>query len=151
MLNCRSVWDFECLVSILYIKLLIHFSLQQTYQKMDQNYLMFLYQALYVPSKWWRCTTHDVSGPNHGAGPHQYVELHSEYHHFPYGLLKTKKTLKTIPKNLEKPSKSKEKLKDLFSGSLGQDMSAARVAENSRGDRRCLDEICARRNTYMCW
>ena len=89
--------------------------------------------------------THDVSGPNHGAGPHQFVELHSGYHHFPYGLLKTKKIFKNIyQKNLEKPSKTKEHLKDLFPGSLGQDMSLARVAENSKGDRRCLDEICAK-------
>ena len=57
---------------------------------------------------------------------------------------------KHIPKNLEKPSKTKEHLKDLFPGSLGQDMSLARVAENSKGDRRCLDEICAKWNAYMC-
>ena len=48
-----------------------------------------LYQVLYVPNEGWCCTTHDVSGPNHGAGPHQYVDLHSGYHHFPYGLQQT--------------------------------------------------------------
>ena len=186
MLTCRSVWGFECFVSILCFKIFIHFSLQQTYQKMNHNYFLYLrcflrtnfcifdvlllsalfflgfqimvlyqitvlYKVLYVPNKWWCCTTHDVSGPNHGAGPHQYVELHSGYYHFPYGLLKTKKISKNIyqkiSRNLEKP---KKKLKNLFPGSLGQDMSVARVAENSKGDRTCLDEICAKWNAYMC-
>ena len=131
MLACRSVWGFECLVSILSFKFFIRFSL---HQKMNHNYfcifdvlllsalfflgfqIMVLYQStvlykvLYVPNKWWCCTTHvthDVSGPNHGAGPHQYVELHSGYHHFPYGLLRTKKIFKhicqKISRNLQKP------------------------------------------------
>ena len=57
---------------------------------------------------------------------------------------------KHIPKTLEKPSKTKEHLKDLFPGSLGQDMSLARVAENSKGDRRCLDEyLCHMKCLYM--
>ena len=78
--------------------------------------IMVLYQitvlnkVLYVPNKWWCCTTHvthHVSGTNHAAGPHQYVELHSRYHHFPYGLLKTKKIFKNIyqkiSRNFQKP------------------------------------------------
>ena len=87
---------------------------------------------------------------NHGAGPRQNVELHYGYHHFPYGLLKTKKAFqnmytKKISRNLQKPKTCKRPI----SGSLGQDMSVARVAENSKGDRRCLDEICARYLQYM--
>ena len=134
MLACRSVWGFECFVSILCFKLFIHFSLQQTYQKMNHIFfcifdvlllsalcflgfqimvlyqITVLYKVLYVPNKWWCCTTHDVPGPNHGAGPHQYVELHSGYHHFPYGLLKAKKVSKNIyqkiSRNLQKPKKN---------------------------------------------
>ena len=51
-------------------------------------------------------------------------------------------------KNLEKPSKTTETIKDLFPGSLGQDMSVARVAENSKGERRCLDE-CQMKCLYV--
>ena len=65
--------------------------------------------------------------------------------------LRPSKNQKNFKNYTKKSRETLEKLKDLFSGSLGQDMSAARVAENSKGDRRCLDEICARRNTYMCW
>ena len=48
-------------------------------------------------------------------------------------LSKNQKNLKNVPNNPEKPRKPSKTQKI-----------AARVAENSKGDRRCLEEICAR-------
>ena len=81
--------NYFCIFDVLLLSALffLGFQIMVLYQ------ITILYQVLYVPNIWWCCTTHDVSGPNHGAGPHQYVELHSGYHHFPYGLLKTTKNL----------------------------------------------------------
>ena len=84
------------------------------FQIMVLYQITILYNVLYVPNKWGCCATyvtHDASGPNHGAGPHQYgtslwipsLSLWPSKHH--------------IPKKLEKPSKTKEQLKDLFPGS----------------------------------
>ena len=84
------------------------------FQIMVLYQITVLYKVLYVPNKWWCCTTHvthDVFGPNHGAGPHQYVELHSGYHHFPYGLLKTKKSLKTYTKKSRETFKNQRTTK----------------------------------------
>ena len=175
MLICRSVWGFECLVSILSFKFFIRFSL---HQKMNHNYFFVssMFCCCQLCSSWgsrsWCCTksrsctrcclyqTSDgavphmwhmmFSGPNHGAGPHQFVELHSGYHHFPYGLLKTKKSLKTYTKKSRETFKNQRTPKRSIPGSLGHDMSLARIAENSKGDRRCWDEICAKWNAYMC-
>ena len=94
---------FFCIFDVLLLSALcfLGFQIMVLYQ------ITVLYKVLYVPNKWWCCTTHDVPGPNHGAGPHQYVELHSGYHHFPYGLLKAKKVSKNIyqkiSRNLQKP------------------------------------------------
>ena len=90
------------------------------FQIMVLYQITVLYKVLYVPDKWWCCTTHDVSGPNHGAGPHQYVELHSGYHHFPYGLLKTKKKcLKTYTKKSRETFKNQRKTKRSISRKSG--------------------------------
>ena len=62
MLNCRSVWGFECFVSILCFKFFIHFSLQQTYQKMNHNY--FLYLRCFVVVSFVL-----LGVPDHGAVP----------------------------------------------------------------------------------
>ena len=59
MLTCRSVWGFECLVSILSFKFFIRFSL---HQKMNHNY--FLYLRCFVVVSFVL-----LGVPDHGAVP----------------------------------------------------------------------------------
>ena len=59
MLTCRSVWGFECLVSILSFKFFIRFSL---HQKMNHNY--FLYLRCFVGVSFVL-----LGVPDHGAVP----------------------------------------------------------------------------------
>ena len=176
MLTCRSVWGFECLVSILSFKFFIRFSL---HQKMNHNYFLYLRCFVVVSFVLLGVPDHGAV-PNHGpvqgavctkqsdgAVPHMWhmmfldqimvLDLINMWTFtldiiiFLTAFNKPQKSWeKNMPKNREKPSKTEEHLKDLFPGSLGEDMSLARVAENSKGDRRCLDEICAKWNAYMC-
>ena len=81
MLACRSVWGFECFVSILCFKLFIHFSLQQTYQKMNHIFFVSsMFCCCQLCASWgsrsWCCTKSRsctrccMYQTNDGAVPH---------------------------------------------------------------------------------
>ena len=81
MLTCRSVWGFECLVSILSFKFFIRFSL---HQKMNHNYFLVssMFCCCQLCSSWgprsWCCTKSRsctrccMYQTNDGAVPHMW-------------------------------------------------------------------------------